>query len=222
MNNNYSAALDLSGREAGFALLDGAEIVLSGVRPMRGRDSAQLAAWIAAELDRAGVELGSVAKWSVGSGPGSFTGMRLAAALVNGWTFGKPGIESRCVPTAVALAANFSAPAEGSRIGALFDGRNRELIFFEMQIRNGEPVPSGVEKVLNAEQAAEFFASYSGERLIAFEAELSALEKLLAPDIAAKLEAFASIRPEALALSRYKPFDNNLADLVYIRPAVFS
>ena len=135
MNGNFAAALDLSGREAGFALLDGTKILLSATRPMRGRDSAQLAAWAASELDKAGIGLNSVAKWSVGSGPGSFTGMRLAAALVNGWTFGKTGIETRCVPTAVALAANLVAPAEGSRIGALFDGRNHELILFEMEIR---------------------------------------------------------------------------------------
>ena len=51
MNRNYSAALDLSGREAAFALLDGETVIASEVRPMRGRESAQLAGWVAAELE---------------------------------------------------------------------------------------------------------------------------------------------------------------------------
>ncbi|MDR0932080.1 MAG: tRNA (adenosine(37)-N6)-threonylcarbamoyltransferase complex dimerization subunit type 1 TsaB [Victivallales bacterium] len=222
MSCNYSAALDLSGREAGFALLNGAKIVLSEILPMYGRDSAQLAKWVESKLKTVGAPFDSIVKWSVGSGPGSFTGMRLAAALISGLTFDKPGVLTRCVPTAVALAANCSAPQEGERIGALFDGRNRELIFFEMQIRAGEAVPTGEEQVLNSEQATKFFTAYTVERLIGFESEFPALEKLLDPAVAAKIERFTSIKPEALALSRYKPFDNNLSDLVYIRPAVFA
>jgi len=223
MNRNYSAALDLSGREAAFALLDGEKVILSRLRPMHGRESAKLAGWVQENLKQAGISFGDVTRWTVGSGPGSFTGMRIAAALVNGWTYGKPGIETRCVPSAVALAANpGDARQEGERIGALFDGRNKELIFFEMQVKNGEAVPTGVEKVLNTEQAAAFFAGYDGEHLIGIESEKPALDLLLPQAVAARVKWFCSIVPEALALVKQKPFDGNLSDLVYIRPAVFT
>lgn len=223
MNRNYSAALDLSGREAAFALLDGETVIASDVRPMRGRESAELAGWVAAKLEQAGIPLADIRRWTVGSGPGSFTGMRLAAALVNGWTYGKTGVETRCVPTAAALAANLgSAAKEGERVGALFDGRNKELIFFEMRIDGGDAVPTGVEQVLNREQAAAFFAGYGCEHLIALEAEQPALALLLPELVYSQIKAFHSIKPEALALAKQKPFDGNLADLVYIRPAVFT
>ena len=129
MSEILSAAVDLAGRTAGFALMRGEELLLARTRPMRGRDSAGLAPWIAEELKAFGLTVNDVARWSVGSGPGSFTGMRLAAALVAGWTFGKTGVETRCIPTATAYAVRASA-AEGEKIGCLFDGRNHELIYF--------------------------------------------------------------------------------------------
>lgn len=215
----YAAALDFSGKEASLAVLDGKKGILSVVHPMRGRASAQLAPWVEGNLQNAGIALEQIRRWTVGSGPGSFTGMRLAAALVSGWTYGK-AMETRCVPTAAALAANLDA-AERERIGVLCDGRNRELIFFELEIRNGEPVPTRVEKVFRAEEANVFFAQYAGEHLTAFESERPALEALLKPEVMARITTFPSIRPEALAMASWKPFDNNLFDLVYIRPAVF-
>ena len=156
MNARYAAAIDLSGRSAGFALMKDQELLCAASRPMRGRDSAELADFVAQQLAANGVELAEVSDWTVGSGPGSFTGLRLAAALAAGWTFGKEGVRTRCVPTAVALAARLET-ANGDRIGCLFDGRNRELIYFEVENFGGELVPTGESRVLNKEQAAEFF-----------------------------------------------------------------
>ena len=89
MNARYAAAIDLSGRSAGFALMKDQELLCAASRPMRGRDSAELADFVAQQLAANGVELAEVSDWLVGSGPGSFTGLRLAAALAAGWTFGK-------------------------------------------------------------------------------------------------------------------------------------
>ncbi|MPN30183.1 hypothetical protein SDC9_177641 [bioreactor metagenome] len=91
-----------------------------------------------------------------------------------------------------------------------------------MKIQAGEAIPTGVEKVLNREQAAAFLAGYDAGHLIALECEKDALALLLPAEAVARLAVFPSIRPEALALFSAKPFDGNLADLVYIRPAVFT
>lgn len=221
MNEVLSAAVDLAGRSAGFALMRGEAVLLSRTRPMRGRDSAGLAPWIEQELGTLGIQLGDIARWSVGSGPGSFTGMRLAAALVAGWTFGKTGVETRCIPTAVAYAVQASA-AEGEQIGCLFDGRNRELIYFGMVVRNGEPVPTGEEHVLNRDQAAAFFAAAPAARLVASAAELPALELLLDEAVLRRVHPVETPDFTALIRARFRTYDNDLTDLVYIRPAVFT
>ncbi len=220
--NRYTAALDLSGRSAGFALLCNGETVSAATMPMRGRDAARFAPWILELLEKSGITLADVSAWTVGSGPGSFTGMRIAAALVAGWTFRKSEVTTRCVPTAVALAATLSGVNEGDTVGALFDGRNRELIYFQLVFRNGEWVPTDQTAVLNREQAAEFFPAHPDTRLAVQAVEADAVRQLLAPPLAAKVEAKEALYIEALAHAAYRPFDNDLTDLVYIRPAVFT
>ncbi len=221
MSELLSAAVDLAGRVAGFALMRNDEVLLARTRPMRGRDSAALAPWIEEELAALGLGVNNIARWSVGSGPGSFTGMRLAAALVAGWTFGKAGAETRCIPTAAAYAVQAPA-AEGEKIGCLFDGRNHELIYFGMVLRNGEPVPTKKEHVLNRKQAKEFFATPPAEHLVAAAAELPALGLLLDEAVLRQVLPVETPDFTALIRARYHAYDNDLTDLAYIRPAVFT
>lgn len=214
------AALDLSGKTAGFALLCDGKVLRNATRPMRGRDSAEFAPWIQEELQQAGYTLDDVNRWTVGSGPGSFTGMRLAAALVAGWTFGKPQIQRRCVPTALGIAA-LANSLPGDKIGCLFDGRNRELIYFEVENRDGELFPTGETAVLNRDQAELYFTTHEMDHLICLAVEYPALELLLKPEVARRVQTVEAPDMAALACSGSKEFDHDLTDLVYIRPAVF-
>ena len=73
------------------------------------RQAAALAPWLNDLLSSQNLTVRDVTRWTVGSGPGSFTGMRLASALVKGWVYGRTDVRTRCVPTALIAAAACTA-----------------------------------------------------------------------------------------------------------------
>ena len=213
------AALDSAGNHAEFALLEDGEVVLEALRPMRGREAAAMADFVLGELGKIGVKLGAIRRWSVGAGPGSFTGIRLVAALVAGWCFGRGDVSCRCVPGAISLGAALG-PAPGEKLGALYDGRNREFIYYGVAAdEKGELAPTGESEVLSAEAAREFFRSRAPERLAVAACEADAVAALLPPGLA--FTPVGEISAAPLARNPHFDFDNDLTKLVYIRPAVF-
>lgn len=215
----YSAVIDPAPDHAAFALLDDDKIIAIERRPMRGRDAAALPVFILETLKTHNVDFSAVKRWTVGSGPGSFTGLRLVAALVSAWSLGKDDVKTRSVPGAVALGAMLKL-APGEKAGVLYDGRNREILYFGVEGLPGNDLkPTGETAVLNAEQAAEFFASRR-ERLAMFSSEGKAIKLILPEDV--NVESFEYADTARLALTEAQDFDNDLTRLVYIRPAVYT
>jgi tRNA A37 threonylcarbamoyladenosine modification protein TsaB len=219
----YSAAIDLSGKFAGFALAEtaGGKILLSEHKAMQGRSSSGLSNWILELMSKFEITPAQIDRWTVGSGPGSFTGMRLAAALITGMTMGRNDVKTRCVPGAVALGDAVEV-TEGEKAATIFDGRNKEILLFELQKQDGELVPSGKTKVLNQEQAQEFFADNSYPQIAALDYESTNIEAVMPPEEFKKIQWIRHLAFEKLIECKYKDFDNDLTALVYIRPAVFS
>jgi tRNA threonylcarbamoyl adenosine modification protein YeaZ len=223
LNLKYSAAIDLSGKYAGFALAETAsgKVLVSEHKKMHGRSSSSLCTWMLELLSAPKIDIAEIGEWTVASGPGSFTGMRLAAALATGISLGQSNIKTRCVPGAVALAGSVEY-LEGEKLISIFDGRNREILLFELIKKNGEMIPTGVTKVLNREQAKEFFAANQYKHIVAPAPDRVNIELVLPEDICGKIQYFENLPLEKLIACKYKEFDNDLTDLVYIRPAVFS
>ena len=215
----YRAVIDPAPDHVAFALLKDSELLLLERRPMRGRDAAALPVFILDALKSRGVSLPEVKEWTVGSGPGSFTGLRLVSALVSAWCLGKEDVRSRNVPGAVALAGMLKL-APGEKAGAVYDGRNHEILYFGVTgLENGDAAPTGETAVLNREQAQEFFASRTGERLAVFSGEADAVQAILPPGV--DPERFEYSDTVLLARTGVQAFDNDLTKLVYIRPAVY-
>ena len=223
MNFKYSAAIDLSGKYVGFALAETAsgKVLVSEQKKMHGRSSSSLSTWMLELLSNININIAEIGEWTVASGPGSFTGMRLAAALVTGISLGRDNIKTRCVPGAVALGSCVEC-SENEKIITLFDGRNREILLFELIKKDGEMVPSGMTKVLNSEQAKEFFSANQYQYIVAPKPDSVNIELVLTEEISSKVQYSENMPLEKIIASKYKKFDNDLTDLVYIRPAVFS
>ena len=219
-SKSFYGAIDLAGKTAALALADADGHLLCDLQcPMRGRDSAKLALWITEALANAGVELDAVRFWTVGSGPGSFTGMRLAASLVVGWQFGKPEIRSRNVPTAVAVAAQLGDLPDGATAGLLFDGRNSEILAFEVRRQGEQFVPTGFTAVWNADAAAEGLARF--DRLGALRDDFDAVARLAGTKWQEKIQVGEQLSARPLLQAAAPDYQNDLTRLVYIRPAVF-
>ncbi|MCP3967261.1 MAG: hypothetical protein GY750_03655 [Lentisphaerae bacterium] len=166
------------------------------------------------------IALENITKWTVGSGPGSFTGMRLAAGLVEGLTFSKTNVHTRCVPTAFAMGMALDS-SSNDKIAAIFDGRNKEILLYELENNNREIQATGVTEVLNQQQAEIFFTNNKFASYVAFTNEATAIEKIVPASISNSINYLKHIPTENLIKSNL-PYTDNLTELVYIRPAVYA
>ena len=213
----YEAAIDPAPDRVSIALKKDGTALLHKHCAMRGRDSSALADFVEKSFVEAGVQICEIDKWSVGSGPGSFTGLRQAAALVAGWCFGREKVDKRCVPGAVAMAAAaFSTPEEGFKVTTLYDGRNSEILYYELEYRNGSWESTGNTGVLNSEQAES--CPFLKQTIACYDWEFERI-RLIVPDL--EIVTVSEGNAAALIDVKLPEYDGDLTRLVYIRPAVY-
>lgn len=206
--NMIHGALDFSGPGAVFALEKNGEKVFEVSRLMQRRDAATLALFMKNTLNENGLDFEDITHWTVGSGPGSFTGMRIAASLVQGLTYGK-SVKSRTVPSAEAVAEGAGGDRKSSCV--IFDGRNREIILLDLK--------SGKDAILNKEQAEEFFKNNSFESFSAMSYDKNAIMQIIPDEVFGKIKWADGLKMEAFFNSE-NSFDDDLTKLIYIRPSV--
>ena len=119
-----SLALDASTYVGTVAVFEGDRLVASGEAAMRGRDAERLMPLVIETLGSASRTVADVGQVICGSGPGSFTSLRIAASIAKGIAVGR-GIPLLPVPSLpLIVAGNEAAPG---RYLAVTDALRGEL-----------------------------------------------------------------------------------------------
>jgi tRNA threonylcarbamoyladenosine biosynthesis protein TsaB len=118
-DDGFYVAFDTSGSVGSVAVGSGGEVLARVGLQQRGEHAARLVPAIEEVLEQAGVDRDEVSGVVVGEGPGSFTGVRVAAATAKGLVYGL-----QCPLWAISSLAATSLALDGGGIRyVLFDAR---------------------------------------------------------------------------------------------------
>lgn len=146
-----SLALDASTYVGTVAVFDGDRLLASGEAAMRGRDAERLMPLVIETLGRAIRTLADVGQVICGSGPGSFTSLRIAASIAKGIAVGR-AIPLLPVPSLpLIVAGNQATPG---RYLAVMDALRGELFVQPVETSGADIRVLGEPQLLSA-QAAE-------------------------------------------------------------------
>ena len=205
------AALDFSGSELAFAVVDGdGATVASRLVDLPGRDSSTLPILVGDALREAGLAYDDLDSWTVGTGPGSFTALRVAAAFVLGVAQGKDK-PVRGLPSACGFEGETPF---GERVLVLYDGRKRELLGFGLKREGRFWLPDGFQGVLETPDRLEAVrASY--DTFAARPCDLDAV-RAFAPSL--PVDPAPHVNASVLASIPGGLCDTQPTDLIYLRP----
>jgi tRNA A37 threonylcarbamoyladenosine modification protein TsaB len=133
--NKYICAIDLSGPYASFALSSDNKILFSESFLLQNRKNALFFDKFFACLAEHNLTVNAVAKWIIGTGPGSFTGLRISAAFVSGIVYNRD-VETSGIPSAFPIASEIGLN-ENETIAVLFYAAKGALAICSITNKNG-------------------------------------------------------------------------------------
>ncbi len=210
------AAIDLSGKEAFFSFgrFPEKKIISSVSFTMKGRDSSSLLPKIEEVLARESLGICDVSRWTAGTGPGNYTGLRIVSALVSGIAYGKEKVMCRGIPSALAMLSELAA-SEGENSAVLYPYDSENIFAFAGMMKQGrffkDQEHTGIFSV------ADYHGRFKGLKKAFLEKDsakmpLGVIEGCIGiPEFPAQNLVF--VEPEQWDV-------NSVKDLIYIRPAV--
>jgi len=217
----YSAALDLSGKEAAFSVVDteSGRILFELCKSMIGREASSLMQWVIDCLSAHALKPENISEWVAGTGPGSFTGLRIVAAIIEGMNFGGMKVNSKGIPSALAFAASIENLPEKVKIAVLFDARNKEAVIFKAEKDGNKFQQDGPTEIINSENSSSFLAPY--KYFVSPETDREALSKIIPGETFSKIMFFEHFPVSKLIFLAEGDNCSRASDLLYTRPSVF-
>lgn len=218
-----SAAVDFSGMEATFSVAsvkDSRKEIINERTILKGSDSLYLLKWMRDNLRQHNHQLTDIVEWTVGTGPGSFTGLRIVCSLILGLTYNKKQVKARGLPSAYAIAASISE-SQDTDIAVLYGGRrNDALLYLIKQSSDARSMSTPTPPRLVNSEAQLTKDLSSCKRIAALETDRKSLEAL-APTIVEKIRFVDHVPVEQLLKLNPDEWDRTaLTHPQYIRPAV--
>ena len=155
MTDPLTLAVDASTYRGTVAVLAGRQVVATSEIAMRGEREERLMPAIATALGTAGVVVSELTKVVVGAGPGSFTSLRIGAALAKGIAVAR-GIPIAAMPSLALLVAGTDAPVADGRYLAILDAMRGDVYAAVVESNDGVVVAVSDERLLPRGAVAEF------------------------------------------------------------------
>ncbi|HJO96039.1 MAG TPA: tRNA (adenosine(37)-N6)-threonylcarbamoyltransferase complex dimerization subunit type 1 TsaB [Victivallales bacterium] len=147
--NKYECAIDLSGPYASFGVSDNSEVLFSESFLLQNRKNALFFDKFFSYLTKYNITVNDISKWIVGTGPGSFTGLRIAASFVSGIVY-NTNIETIGIPSAFPVASEIGLK-EGKNIAVLFYAAKGALTIYSIVNKDGSLIEAEPQKEICSE-----------------------------------------------------------------------
>jgi len=211
-------AIDFSTQEASFALgdINSEKIICSHSKIFSGREASSLLSWITSEINNTEFSIKDIKYWTYGIGPGSFTGLRIAASIIAGLTFHKNNLFVRGISSVLPMFDLM--PKEIVNKAILFDGRRNEIFYF----KNSE---QKMPLIISKEVSDTFFDTY--ECVYAFAMHKDGITKFFGEELAKKIVFIDTFPIHKLLFNKISKYEE-ISDtkrfykqkLIYLRPPV--
>lgn len=141
LSDDYTLVLEASTYVGSVAALRGAAVIDAREVEMRGRDEERLMPAVTDCVGALPNGIDSVARVVCGAGPGSFTSLRIAAAIAKGICHAR-GLPLFAVSSLALLAAGSASASAAGRLIVALDAMRDEVYVASFALRSGDPVPA--------------------------------------------------------------------------------
>ncbi len=201
-------ALEFSSEHRGVAVADG-DRILGEARETAGRDTHPFAL-IRAALEQARWRRDEIRRLVVGTGPGSYNGIRTAIAVAQGWHLAR-GVEVGGIGSLESLAEDLRLQGRRGRLQVTVDAQRGEFYLAAYELRAGGLVIAEALRLVPRQTLAALLAA--GEPVFGPPGEA---------DLAGVQPAFPSaVALARLAATRFTPCAPEALEPIYLRDPSF-